>query len=129
MTHAFTAQILRILRTHFGDKAQAVFDASPLLQYLNIKTKSANRGSKSRSSFANLYALYVLAEDYLANGYGTRADYKDYEGAKFMALFKRQRELPFGRKLQNHALNSRLNEEFRCDPHPPRSPDGAILDQ
>jgi len=113
MTHEFTAQILKILAEHFGDKAQGVFDASPLLQYLNVKTKSANRGSKSRSSFANLYAVYVLAEDYLAKGYGKRADYKDYEGAKFTALFKRQRELPFGQKLQNHALNSRLNEEFK----------------
>jgi hypothetical protein len=28
-------------------------------------------------------------------------------------LFQRQRELPFGSKLQNHALNHRLNEEFR----------------
>lgn len=113
MIHSFTARILEALAAHFGDKAQAVFDASPLLQYVNIKTKSANRGSKSRSSFANLYALYVLVEDYLAKGYGRRADYKDYEGAKFTVLFKRQRELPFGGKLQNHALNSRLNEEFR----------------
>lgn len=113
MTHQFTAQILAILGKHFGDKAQAVLDASPLLQYLNVKTRSANRGSKSRSSFANLYAVYVLVEDYLAKGYGERVDYKDYEGAKFTALFRRQRELPFGQKLQNHALNSRLNEEFK----------------
>lgn len=28
-------------------------------------------------------------------------------------MFLRQRELPFGEKLQNHALNHRLNEEFR----------------
>jgi hypothetical protein len=28
-------------------------------------------------------------------------------------LFERQRQLPFGGKLQNHALNHRLNEEFR----------------
>ena len=34
-------------------------------------------------------------------------------GAQFSQLFKRQRELPFGSKLQNHALNHRLNEEFR----------------
>ncbi|NUQ53077.1 MAG: restriction endonuclease [Phycisphaerales bacterium] len=113
MTHEFTAQILAILTKQFGDKAQAVFDASPLLQYLNVKTKSANRGSKSRSSFANLYAVYVLVEDYLAKGYGKKPGYKDYEGAKFTVLFKRQRELPFGQKLQNHALNSRLNEEFK----------------
>jgi hypothetical protein len=113
MTHEFTVQILSILAAMFGDKAQSVLDASPLLQYVNIKTKSANRGSKSRSSFANLYAVYVLVEDYLAKGYGTKKGYKDYDGAKFKVLFDRQRELPFGQKLQNHALNSRLNEEFR----------------
>jgi hypothetical protein len=28
-------------------------------------------------------------------------------------LFARQRELPFGRKLQNHHLNNRCNDEFR----------------
>jgi hypothetical protein len=39
--------------------------------------------------------------------------YSKYEGAKFSDLFKRQRELPFGAKLQNHALNSRLNDEFK----------------
>ena len=38
--------------------------------------------------------------------------YADYEGAKFSRLFRRQRELPFGSKLQNHALNHLLNEEF-----------------
>jgi hypothetical protein len=31
----------------------------------------------------------------------------------FSDLFKRQRELPFGSKLQNHALNHRMNEEFK----------------
>ncbi len=113
MTHAFTAQILKILTAHFGASAQAILDASPLLQYVNIKTKSANRGSKSRSSFANLYAMYVLAEDYLAKGYAKRADYKDYEGAQYTVLLDRQRKLPFGKKLQNHGLNGRLNDEFK----------------
>jgi hypothetical protein len=112
MTHEFSKDILAVLTKHFGDKAQSVFDTSPLIQYLNVKTKSANRGSKSRSSFGNLYAVYVLVEDYLARGYAGRADYKDYEGAKFTSLFKRQRELPFGQKLQNHQLNSRLYMDF-----------------
>ena len=31
----------------------------------------------------------------------------------FSQLFKRQRELPFGAKLQNHGLNSRMNDEFK----------------
>ena len=51
--------------------------------------------------------------DYLEKGFGGKSDYAEYEGAQFSKLFKRQRELPFGSKLQNHALNHRLNEEFR----------------
>ncbi|WP_228056623.1 hypothetical protein [Microcoleus sp. LEGE 07076] len=36
---------------------------------MNIKTKAANKGSKSRGSFANLYAIYVLLEDYLLKNF------------------------------------------------------------
>ena len=57
--HPFTAIILEILTNNFGQDANNVFELSPLLQYLNYKTRSANRGSKARSSFANLYAIYV----------------------------------------------------------------------
>jgi len=38
--------------------------------------------------------------------------YSDYEGALYTNLSKRQRELPFGQKLQNHGLNQRMNAEF-----------------
>ena len=113
MEHEFTAQIMDVLRNDFGDRGISIFDNSPLLQYLNIKTRSAERGSKSRGSFANLYAIYVLVEDYLQNGFDVRRGYNKYDGARFTSLLTRQRELPFGGKLQNHAFNHRLNEEFR----------------
>ncbi|PIW20448.1 MAG: restriction endonuclease [Anaerolineae bacterium CG17_big_fil_post_rev_8_21_14_2_50_57_27] len=113
MEHEFTAQILEVLKKAFGDRGDFVFEKSPLLQYLNIKTRSASKGSKSRGSFANLYAIYVLVEDYLKHGFDGKKGYNKYEGARFTALLDRQRELPFGSKLQNHALNHRLNEEFR----------------
>jgi len=113
MEHSFTTQIKEVLQAEFGRLAERVFESSPLIQYLNIKTRSASRGSKSRGSFANLYAVYVLVEDYIAHRYHKTGDYTRYEGAVFSHLFKRQRELPFGSKLQNHALNHRLNEEFR----------------
>jgi hypothetical protein len=113
MEHAFTATIKAVLQKNFGGQADELFERSLLLQYLNLKTRSANRGSKSRSSFANLYALYVLAEDYLKGSFDKAGDYSKYEGAVFSRLFQRQRELPFGSKLQNHALNHRLNEEFK----------------
>ena len=69
------------------------------MQYLNEKTRSAHKGSKARSSFVNLYALYVIIEDYLSKGYDKSGDYSIYEGAPFNKLFARQRALPFGSKL------------------------------
>lgn len=113
MEHEFTQNIKDILNRQFDKYADEVFSKSSLLQYLNIKTKSAQRGSKSRASFANLYAIYVLVEDYIKKGYLRSGKYSNYEGALFTALLKRTRELPFGAKLQNHALNSRMNEEFK----------------
>ena len=113
MEHDFTPVIKDTLTRHFATKAEDLFDKSSLLQYINLKTVSATRGSKARSSFANLYAIYVLVEDYITHGYHKKGDYSKYEGAQFSKLFKRQRELPFGGKLQNHGLNDRLNGEFR----------------
>ncbi|MDR2172446.1 MAG: hypothetical protein LBP59_20075 [Planctomycetaceae bacterium] len=84
-----------------------------LIKYVNEKTHSANKGSKARGSFASLYAIYVIVEDYIAKGYDKKGDYSEYEGAPFNKLFDRQRELPFGGKLQNHALNNRMNAEFK----------------
>ncbi|MDX9964007.1 hypothetical protein [Desulfobacter postgatei] len=114
--HAFTENIVSVLKKHFGEYAIDVFEASPLLGYINNKTKAANRGSKARGAFANHYALYVIIEDYIAKDFlsgKTGFPYSKYEGARFTDLFRRQRELPFGAKLQNHALNARLNDEFK----------------
>jgi hypothetical protein len=113
MEHEFTKKIKEILEKNFGGLSDRVFSESEIIQYLNIKTKSASKGSKSRGSFANLYAVYVLVEDYLSKDFHKTDIYSDYEGAVFTNLFKRQRELPFGQKLQNHALNHRMNEEFK----------------
>lgn len=114
--HAFTSNIIEVLKQHFGDYAEDIFQNSALLGYLNNKTKAANRGSKARGAFANHYALYVVIEDYIQKGFYDgkgKTPYTRYEGARFSDLFKRQRELPFGAKLQNHALNARLNDEFK----------------
>lgn len=111
--HTFTDTILEILKVKFAEDAEEVFYQSLLLGYLNLKTKSANSGSKARGAFANHYALYVVIEDYINHGFHiANTDYSRYEGARFSDLFKRQRELPFGAKPQNHALNARLNDEF-----------------
>jgi len=113
MKHNFTNTIKEVLKNYFGENSEQIFKNSELIQYLNIKTVSADRGSKSRGSFANIYAIYVLIEDYINNNYHKKGDYSKYEGAIFSDLFKRQRELPFGAKLQNHALNHRMNQEFK----------------
>lgn len=114
--HSFTKEIMNVLTKRFGEYAKDIFEASALLGYLNIKTKSANRGSKARGAFANHYAIYVVIEDYLNKGFGdgtAESPYSKYEGARYSDLLTRQRKLPFGTKLQNHALNARLNDEFK----------------
>ena len=112
MEHQFTAAIKETLKKHFSGASDDLFEKSQLLQYINLKTKSAARESKARGSFANLYAVYVLMEDYVNKGFDKKAGYSRYEGAEFNKLLQRQRELPFGAKLQNHALNHRMNSEF-----------------
>ena len=113
LEHDFTHVIRRLIETTPGVDADALLQASELLQYLNIKTRAASRGSKARPSLGNIYALYVLVEDYVQKSYPRIGEYSEYEGARFTDLFRRQRELPFGEKLQNHALNHRANQEFR----------------
>lgn len=113
MAHPFTNTILKIISEDHENDTDDIFQKSILIQYLNHKTKSANRGSKARGSFGSIYAIYVLVEDYIKNNFHLKGNYSKYVGAKFSDLFKRQRELPFGSKLQNHALNHRMNQEFR----------------
>lgn len=112
MEHLFTANIKSVLQKHFKRNADKIFEKSQLIQYINEKTRSANKGSKARSSFANLYAIYVILEDYISKDFHKKSSYSQYEGAVFNKLFARQRELPFGSNLQNHALNNRMNSEF-----------------
>ncbi|MES2766567.1 MAG: restriction endonuclease [Bacteroidota bacterium] len=113
MEHTFTATIKEILTKHFGEKAEEVYTKSQLLQYINEKTRSAMRGSKSRSSFGSLYSIYTIVEDYIVKGFDKKGNYSASEGASFTKLLKRARELPFGSKLQNHSFNNRTNSEFQ----------------
>ena len=103
--------IEQLIEQEFPQCSAYVFGL-PIIQYLYKKTRSITRGSKARGSFGNLYAIYVLVEDYIHAGFVDTEDYDDYAGMQFTDAFKRQRELPFGEKLQNHALNHRCNEEF-----------------
>jgi len=110
--HEFSGKIIEQIENNLNVSGDDFIKFAPLLEYINIKTRSVNKGSKSRGSFANLYAIYVLIEDYIKVVFIENKNYAEYQGAVFTDLFKRQRELPFGAKLQNHALNHRLNEEY-----------------
>ena len=91
--HDFTNIIISQIENYFKIDGKDFLQLSPLLEYINIKTKSANRGSKARGSFANLYAIYVLVEDYIKVVYRNGKDYSKYEGASFSDLFTRQRKI------------------------------------
>jgi len=87
--HAFTVTIIEVLRQHFGEYAEDIFSTSPLLGYLNSKSRSAHRGSKARGAFANHYALYVIVEDYIKKGFlSSKAPhpYSKYEGTIFRPI-------------------------------------------
>ena len=109
----FSNRVLQILEENHGNKLLDFLKSNELIKYIINKTKAAERGSKSRASYTNLYAIYVLVEDYINKVFDKTGDYSKYNGAKFSDLLKRQRELPFGSKLQNHGLNHRMNEEFK----------------
>ncbi len=49
----------------------------------------------------------------MKRGFDESSQYSSCGGSKYSELLHRQRELPFGQKLQNHALNHRLNQEFK----------------
>ena len=42
--HPFTSTIISILNELYGNIGEAILSHSSLLQYINIKTKAANRG-------------------------------------------------------------------------------------
>jgi hypothetical protein len=69
MENTLMANIELILKKYLGIYSDDIFNKSLLIQYINEKSCSTNKGSKFRSSFANLYAIYVIAEDYIAKGY------------------------------------------------------------
>ncbi len=113
MKHPFTSKILEILEKNFPTDFEQIYSNSELLNYINFKTKSANRGSKSRGSFGAIYSIYTLVEDYIQNGFHINGEYSSFEGATQTYLIRRQRELPFGAKLQNHYFQNRTNSEYK----------------
>lgn len=97
-----------ILKEDFPQEYNKIYDDSLLLQYLDKKMKAVHGNSKTRRSLANIYAIYSILHYYQKDFFGNRTKYNKFEGYDYMRLFTYYRGLYGGRKLQNHALNSRV---------------------
>lgn len=109
ITEAFVSDILR---AEYPQDYQQVYDKSPLLQYLDKKMKAVHGNSKTRRSLANIYAIYSILYFYRDDFFEKKEAYLKFDGYDYMRLFNFYRSLYGGSKLQNHALNSRVNGEF-----------------
>lgn len=102
-----------ILIKHFGNTYINIYNKSPLLKYLDKKSGAIHGDSKTRRSLGNIYAIYSILYYYVDEFYNDREKYKLFLGYDYTKLFIFYRKLYGGSKLQNHALNSRVNGEFK----------------
>lgn len=106
--------IKEILVEKYGEeRALSLYEKSPLIRYLDKKTGAIHGDSKTRRSLANIYAIYSILYFYVDDFYQNREKYQQFLGYDYTKLFVFYRKLYGGSKLQNHALNSRVNGEFR----------------
>ncbi len=104
---------VKILKTDYPEDFQRIYDNSFLLQYLDKKMKAVHGNSKTRRSLASIYAIYSILYFYKDDYFNKPQDYRQFGGYDYMRLFNVCRNLYGGSKLQNHALNSRVNGEFK----------------
>lgn len=102
-----------ILKNDYPDCFQKIYNNSLLIQYLDKKMKAIHGNSKTRRSLANIYAIYSILYFYKEDYFNKAYEYKQFNGYDYMKLFYFYRSLYGGNKLQNHALNSRVNGEFK----------------
>ena len=105
--------VSEILKQDYGTQFQDIYDNSKLIQYLDKKMGAVHGDSKKRRSLANIYAIYSILNFYKDDFYEQPDKYREFGGYDYMKLFTYYRGLYGGSKLQNHALNSRVNGEFR----------------
>ena len=110
ITESFVAEILK---EQFPKDFQKIYDGSYLIKYLDKKMKAVHGDSKTRRSLGNIYAIYSILSFYNEEFHGKIEEYRKFLGYDYMKLFAFYRGLYGGNKLQNHALNSRVNGEFR----------------
>ena len=80
-----------------------------LLQYIGIKTQAVSRTTTRRGAYGNIGTLLVILSNYVQN----HDNYSEYSGMRFSDYLTEVRKLSGCSKIQNHAINHRLNEEFR----------------
>ena len=95
------------MKEFYPSSYKSIYKKSPLLQYLNLKSSAIHGNSNSRRSLGNIYAIYSILYFYL------KEKYQNFDGYEYTKLFSFFRKLYGGSKLQNHALNSRVNGEFK----------------
>lgn len=105
--------VKEILVAEYQDNYQSIYNHSLLIQYLDKKMKAVHGNSKTRRSLANIYAIYSILHFYAESYYNKPDEYRKFLGFDYMLLFNFYRTLYGGSKLQNHALNSRVNGEFK----------------
>lgn len=102
-----------ILIEDYKDKYNQIYENSDLIKYLNKKTGAIEGDSKTRRSLGNIYAIYSVLYYYLEmNFYNNKEKYKKFDGFEYSVLWNFCKKQYGGNKLQNHALNNRLNTEF-----------------
>jgi hypothetical protein len=90
-----------------------VFENSPLLLYLDSKMGAVFGNTKARRSLASIYAIYSILHFYQKEFFNKPKEYKKFQGYNYTMLKDFCRSLYGGEKLQNHALNTRVNGEFK----------------
>lgn len=102
-----------ILVEDYKDKYNQIYENSDLIKYLDKKTGAIEGDSKTRRSLGNIYAIYSVLYYYLdMNFYNDKEKYKKFDGFEYNILWNFCKQQYGGNKLQNHALNNRLNTEF-----------------
>jgi len=102
-----------ILFQYFPNDYLYIYENSPLIKYLDSKMGAVYGNSKTRRNLGNIYAIYSILFYYNQNFFNNPEEYRNFEGYEFTLLFNFCRSLYGGNKLQNHALNSRVNGEFK----------------
>lgn len=102
-----------ILEEDYGNDYNEIFNNSPLIKYLDKKTGAIDGDSKTRRSLGNIYAIYSALYYYNEMGfYNNKLKYQKFDGFEYNTLWTFCKNQYGGNKLQNHALNNRLNTEF-----------------